>query len=58
MFERVLNAPLIFYGIAILRMAFVGGPFVFKLLVVCLRYYENSVTGDFQKFSKIFQNRY
>ena len=48
MFERVLNAPLVFYGIAILKMTFLEGLFVLKLQVVCIQCYcENSVTDNF-----------
>ena len=41
MFGRVINATLVFYGIAILKINFVGNAFFIK------RYCKNSVTDDF-----------
>ena len=54
MFDRVLNALLVFYGITSLRITFVEGLILLILQVVCPEgYCENSVTND---FSRIIQN--
>ena len=54
MFDRVLNALLVFYGITILRITFVEGLILLKFQVLCPEgYCENSVTND---FSRIIQN--
>ena len=57
MFDKVLNAPLVFYRIAIFRISFTEGLFVLKLQAVCLQCYcENSATdnfsGNFPNFSE------
>ena len=50
MFDIVLNASLVFFGIEILKIIFGGRFFVLKLYIVCLHRYHN------YNFSGIFQN--
>ena len=55
MFDIVLSAPLLFYGMAILRITFEEGLFVLKLHVMCLLCYcENSVTDNFLGTFQLF----
>ena len=57
MFDRVLNAPLAFLGIAILRFTFAEDLFILKLQIVCLRcFWENSVTDSFFRILQIFSS--
>ena len=56
MFNRVLNAFLVFYEITTLRITFFGTFFVLKLQVRCLRYFKISATHDFSGTStKLFR---
>ena len=51
MFDRALNLCVVFYGIAILKIAFVEDLFISKLQVVCLQHYcEGSVTDYFFEY--------
>ena len=54
MFDRVLNATLVFYGIAILRITFAGSFFI--KIVGCVSA-ERTLLKEFtDDFSGIFQN--